>query len=619
MTIEEYDTFFNKYINTEQSNINYVKPLLINFENYLNSIINDNDWFRNINKQTKKEATKEGLENTIATLTRYMNIIHDYYARINHDIIKINIDINFYFVDIMTTAIIILYSYIYHNNIFEVKQHDMDMFKNYYKSILLFFMKRIIRFCYNNYNIIKDNELLFKFKDIIYNKEPRCVRHVKSQTAVIIPFITKISVFYKIFPLNTRYVTMPKYTSICWFVSFIVSVTYSDKNKQLLLKKSTENNLNYKKDTDISKLTANEIFTTLIYKIISEITENTKTYDMIEETKMNELNIYLKETPIKCLIKLINEYIDTVDKTQLSHEYSFIKEYIENNNKEFIRYELNDYEKFGNFGISGPYYFFLNLLYRFLNINSLYLIQADDKTYTYDVDNKTPEVILINTQSKFLGENLMLSHKSTSTTKIDYTDITSNINYNKPNKCIKYNDNIYELDYILYGSDITNSWDNIGHSIVALTYDKEEYFYDSRYYISEYTYKGNTLRYPCPLLKKKWKDDYYKNNSHFCVKKCFHTDINVRSPLYLKTIDLSEENICYKSNTNIICCYVKVSEVSEISGGNKDYKITNNKIEFQYKNKKYIRNIYINSKKKYVKLNNEYILLSKIKSYLMKS
>jgi hypothetical protein len=53
----------------------------------------------------------------------------------------------------------------------------------------------------------------------------------------------------------------------------------------------------------------------------------------------------------------------------------------------------------------------------------------------------------------------------------------------------------------------------------------------------------------------------------------------------------------------------------------KDYllKSLNNKIEFQYKNKKYIRNIYINSKKKYVKLNNEYILLSKIKSYLMKS
>jgi len=609
MTIEEYDTFFNNYNIKVESDINDVEKLLNNFENYLNSILRDNNWFRNIDKLSKDPPTKEVLENTIKNLTKYMNIIHDYYVKIDHDIIKKNIDINFHFVDIMTTAIIILYSYVYHNNIFELKSHDMDMFKNYYQSIFLFFMKKIIEHCYYIDIKIEDEELLFKFKDIIYNKEPSCRRVVATQTRLIVNFINKISIFYKIAPLNTRYVSMPKYTGICWFVSFIVGITYSDKNKQLLLKKIPENSLNYKKKTDISELTANEIFTTLIYRIIVKITENTKTYDMIDETEMNELNIYLKETPIKFLIKLINEYIDTTDKTKLSHEYSFIKEYIENN-KIFKPYKLNEYEQLGDVGIRESDYFFLNLLYRFLNINSLYLIQADDKTYTYDVANTNPEVILINTQTKFLGENLMLNHKITST-QINYTDITSNINYDKPNKCITYNDNIYELDYILYGSDIYNSWNNAGHAIVALTYNNEEYFYDSRYYIREYTYNGKTLRYPCPLLKKKWKDDYYTHNGHFCVKKCFHTDINARSPLYLNTKNLSEENICYKSNTDIICCYVKVPETS---GGNINYKITNNKIEFQYKNKKYIRNIYINSKKKYVKLNNEYILLSKIKS-----
>ena len=61
---------------------------------------------------------------------------------------------------------------------------------------------------------------------------------------------------------------MPKYTGICWFVSFIVGITYSDKNKELLLNKSTINNVNCKKDIDIFKLSAKEIFTTLIYRII---------------------------------------------------------------------------------------------------------------------------------------------------------------------------------------------------------------------------------------------------------------------------------------------------------------------------------------------------------------
>jgi hypothetical protein len=48
-------------------------------------------------------------------------------------------------------------------------------------------------------------------------------------------------------------------------------------------------------------------------------------------------------------------------------------------------------------------------------------------------------------------------------------------------------------------------------------------------------------------------------------------------------------------------------------GGNSNYKKTNNKVEFTYKNKKYSRVIYINAKnKKYVRLNNEYLLLSKL-------
>ena len=82
------------------------------------------------------------------------------------------------------------------------------------------------------------------------------------------------------------------------------------------------------------------------------------------------------------------------------------------------------------------------------------------------------------------------------------------------------------------------------------------------------------------------------------VLKLIKSVINPRSNLYLKTKDLSEENICYKRTDDIICCYVKITK--NTTGGSKYYKFTNNKVEFQYNN-------------------NEYILLSKIKTYLKKS
>lgn len=605
-----------RYKDREPSDINDITILLLELEDYLNSIFHENSWFRQ-----KKSMQKTEIEDTIETLTKYMNIIHDYYAKNSHDIISDNIEINYYFVDIMTNAIIILYIYIYHYNIYDIDNHYiMDVFKKSYKEALIFFMQRIIDNCYiDNSKSIPTDQLMFKFKDIIYNNVPECRRYVSIQTKLITNFINKISVFYKIQPSNKRYVTMPKYTGICWFISFIVGITYSDKNKQLLLDKYKENRINIK-DEDISSLSSIEIFTTLIYTIITEITQSNKTYNNIDEQHLNELNIYLKKTPIQCLIKLINEYNEyKKNGTDIPNEYMFIKDYLDKKHNE--HYDINDYEKLGNFGIELHNYFCLNLLYKFLNITSMYLLKSGDKIYTYDTNIKNPDVILINANTNtFTGESLMSEHNRSSLNagngNINYIDITSDIEYTPLN--IMYNGNNYELDYILYGSDHYNSWNNTGHAIVALSYDNNDYFYDSRYFIREFKHRDITLRYPCPLLKKEWKQDYKNNNSDkFCIKKCFHTYINPRSTLYLKTKNLSEDNICYTINNDIICCYVKVSR--EMTGGNKYYKFTNNKVEFQYKNKKYIRNIYINSKKKYVRLNNEYILLSKIKTYLKKS
>jgi len=613
---------------TDINDINDIPILLIELEKYLNLILHDNSWFREKSSRQKssrqKEEQKKQIQETINTLTNYMNIIHDYYNKISQETISNNIDINYQFVDTMTNAIIILYTYIYHYNIFDIENHHiMDVFKTSYKDPLIFFMERIIDNCYAvSSKSIRTDELLFNFKDIIYNNEPKCPTHMKTQISVINDFINKIAIFYKIQPSNNRFVTIPKYTGICWFVSFIIGITYSDKNKQLLINKYKENQANIKNDEHISSLSSNEIFTTLIYRIITNITKDNKTYNDINIKDLNELNIYLKKTPIQCLIKLINDYIENYKEKPIPNEYIFIKEYLDDKNIEHYEpYNLNEYEKLGKFGIKLHNYFCLNLLYRFLNIKSLYLLKSGDNIYSYDTNNTDPDVILINANTNIhSGESLKDYHNLSSINAgngpINYEDITSKITYTPLN--ITYNGNNYELDYILYGSDEHNSWNNTGHAIVALSYNNKEYFYDSRYFIHEYMYNGTILRYPCPLLNTAWKEDYKNNKTgYFCIKKCFHTNINPRSNLYLKTKDLSEENICYKRTDDIICCYVKIP--TEFTGGSKYYKFTNNKVEFQYNNKKYIRNIYINSKKKYVRLNNEYILLSKIKTYLKKS
>ena len=640
-TVPNYEDLFRLYYNKKDTNINDIVELLKIFEKYLVSIYKPLHWF------SDNKKNRESYNVIINTLIKYMNIVYNYYDKIPITRISHNIDINYKFIDTMTIAIIILYSYIYQYNISSIEKHKTDepIIQNKY-STLSYMMYRIIINCYKIYIMPKKEQLLFKFKEIIYNNEPKCYIFVKQQISLVIDFIRKIKKFNEIKPSNERYITIPKYTGICWFISFIVGICYSDKNKKLLLHNKKINEINNKQNENISKLSANEIFTTLIYKIIYQITEKNKTYNNIDKKTIDELNIYLKETPIKFLIKLVNEYFESSNKKEFEEEYSFINDYILKKNYK-TPYTLNDYNKLGDFGMQQYNYFFLNILYKFLNINSLYLLKAKSKFYTYKSENKNPDIIIINkTSNEFTGERFMESHiinsKIAGYSNVKYEDITKDIVYTP--QSITYNNNNYELDYILYGSDYQNSWKNTGHAIVALNYNNKEYFYDSRYYINEYIYNGHKLRYPCPLLEKEWKKDFSSSNNKFCVKKCFHSEIEERSAFYLDAKELTEENICYTKNTDIVCCYVKVKTKHIIKEPiiktdnmvefiyktkkykhdiyintknekyikfNKEYTINNNKVVFIYKNKKYKRNIYINTKnKKYIKLNKEFILLS---------
>lgn len=605
----DYDVFFDRY-DIESSNITQVVELLKIFQIYLDSIYLE--VFR-LRFRLKSGKPQVNFKTVIDTLTKYMIIIYNYYNKIDIYTISHNIDINYHFVDTMTVAIIILYSYIYFQNISHIDSHRTDSisirYGKYTDSTLKFIMYRILTNCYTVVNTPKPNEILYKFKDIIYNSEPQCRKFIENQTNVIVDFIKKISRFNGIKPSNSRYVTIPKYTGICWFVSFVVGICYSDGNKALLLEKETINNSKIKTSEDNTTLTATEIFTTLIYRIINEITKERKTYNEIDETTMNELNIYLKKTPIQFLLKLLNDYttnnISDYDDYDLI-EYSCILKHI--NDKSYKSINLNDIDKLGDFGINNYNYCFLVVLYKLVNINSLYLLKSKDKWQVYNNVNKNPDILIVNTTSGS-EDFITTQHTNINGKKVQYIDITEDITYNTQE--ITFNGHKYELDYIIYGSDSRNSWENTGHAIVALNYDKNEYFYDSRYYISEYTYKEHTLRYPCPLIKQSWKQDYISNSAKFCVKKCFHTEINHLSQLYRNSKDLTEDDICYTSNSDMVCCYVKSKEEVKKTGG-ENLTSTRKKISFVIDNKKYERIIYIdNNGIEYIKFNKKSIRILK--------
>ena len=136
---EDFDIFFDEYSKSLTSDINTISILFKKFEVYLNSILRINDWFRRI--KDGKRVNEAAIESTITTLSKYMNIIYEYYAKIEKQEILNNIDINYYFVDVMTTAIIILYSYIYEYNIIDVDKHFlMDNITINYQGILIIIM-----------------------------------------------------------------------------------------------------------------------------------------------------------------------------------------------------------------------------------------------------------------------------------------------------------------------------------------------------------------------------------------------------------------------------------------------------------------------------------------------
>lgn len=425
---------------------------------------------------------------------------------------------------------------------------------------------------------------------------------------------------YELLRINSEtFITIPQYEPICWFISMITCMTYSDRNKKLLIQKQIINTENIKTMSNIKDYDSKIIFVSFIYYIIETITSKFKTYSKL--TDDCELFIILKETPILFLTKLIEEYKDRLlaeidddivnikEDKQFSLIRSFInsifltkpKQYITDEEKiKHLRQKCKDkiidnlgcvtnfiYKKIHKYNESGfsmkidqSNYSIIKLLYGFLNIDCLYVFKIDSKLYKliedeYDDDSdidikiNLPDVIIIDSSYIINSEKKIKENIKRNT--IEITEYIEHIT----NKNIKYNGEIYEIDYILHGTDNNETCEKCGHCISNIHYNNEEYYYNSVDSVKSLNCSESRIRIPCSLIKQEWKtkidtEQCYKLPNCNYVREYKHKNLNQGVKKFIA--NSSDDKVCFSSNVNIRICYVKQS----LLGGNK--KRTGSKI-----------------------------------------
>ena len=438
------------------------------------------------------------------------------------------------------------------------------------------------------------------------------------------------------------YITIPQYTTVCWYISILTGMCYSDNSKKLLLNRINESNYN----TNY----INDKFINIIKYIIENITNDHKRYsDNI--TDNCDFFVYFKNNLLDFLLEKLNKLRETIhneliyaptnkDK-QIIFENNFTDVFV-NNDYYFIYLLLNyiNAKKDGNYntmlsqeitisdliktnkslGINTYGYLILNTLYNIFNVNTLFIYHISDKykkfkNHKNHVDNPAdnpadnPDIIFIqeiDSSEETISDNISSSSNVENIPDITYTN-------NKDN--IIYNGNNYKLDYILYNTINTETCDittGCGHCISCIHYDNIKYYHDSRYPLHEIICNNDiNIRIPCSLIRQDWNNN---TNTYFTTDKCFTRDADISSDAFNieKKIMVSEQYI-FSNKTNLIRVYVK--DVKDVKGGgNNKYKSMHKKINIMNDKKIIERTIYIdNNKNKFIKINKQYENLSNFK------
>ena len=463
---------------------------------------------------------------------------------------------------------------------YDIRSHDIKQdtlilkYTILYRIIIIEFNKLFYRI--NETNYIRNPLGLLRhidyenIKELLLSNEKSFLNDLKKILFEILTQLYKINQQTTIIDNNT-YITIPQYEDICWFISFLTALTYSDKNKKLLMMKYDEIKSNVLDDLDkiTSETDYSIIFNTFVYYIINNVTKDFKTYNTNDIMTDCKLFDNLKKYPILFLKKLINninnfyknKIIEKIKKSEkktedvLSSLSNKMIKYYENklstdlsNIHNYIFYSvLNE-----KYGIIQLHYSVLKMFYSFLNIYCLYVYKIKDKYFKLKDDNIDYDIIIIDTNlNNYYNDYYGIQNT---------VDITAEILNQKDS--IIYNKNKYELDYLLHVTDIDKTSSDIGHSICAIHYKDEEYYYTSSSVL--YTVnckKDETIYIPCSLIKEKWKNKIDTNTCYKleeCGYNIEHKDETVDPAINDIIKNSIYDNMCFTKDTNYITCYVKV-------------------------------------------------------------
>jgi hypothetical protein len=503
---------------------------------------------------------------------------------------------------------------------FIVQSDIVFILQNIYKNICVKFNAIILGINEKN---IKFSYIKRKIDFIIKNKDDKytVIRN-------LIITINELEIKNGISLGINDYITIPQYTTVCWYISILTGMCYSDDSKKLLLNRINESNYNTGSDE-------NNTFINIIKYIIKNITNDHKRYsDNI--TDNCDFFVYFKNNLIVFLLKKLNKLRETIHNKIISASTNNDKQIIFENNFKgvfvnndyyFIYLLLNYITAKGDenydtmlsqeitiddliktnksLGINTYGYLILNTLYNIFNVNTLFIYHILNEYKKFKNPNNpddNPDIIFIqeiDSSEKTISDNIRSSSNVEDIPDISYTN-------NKDN--IIYNGNNYKLDYILYNTINTETCDittGCGHCISCIHYDNIKYYHDSRYPLHEIICNNDiNIRIPCSLIRQDWNNN---TNTYFTTDKCFTRDADISSDAFNieKKIMVSEQYI-FSNKTNLIRVYVK--DVKDVKGGgNNKYKSMHKKINIMNDKKIIERTIYIdNNKNKFIKINKQY-------------
>jgi len=571
MTEPNFSQIFNNYLK-QPSTPALLSKMIDKFEEYLSSIIIDINTlkFKEMYKNNSNENSKYSFKSLKINLEKYMTIMSTKYITM---FAKYKTTYNYYkCIYLLIIATIKIYEFIY-----IIKQSETKLYIQFistHNEPKLFF-DFIINKYFDEVNEQRVKIPIYKIDTDIQD----LYLHLYYSTVVddifsgdydilnkLNSLIKEIMNIYSTIPYKDDYITIPQYEGICWFISFLTGICYSDKNKQLLLKKFSENEANYRDiDINIDNETDPKILlTSFVYNVIKYITEKFKKYSDYPD----DCNIlsYLKNIPKKILIAFYNHYLNPEQQENIPVYFQYL--HILNDSKPLshdVKNMLAILPEFKNEVIT-MFYKCLNIvvLNLFINNNIIYIQKKDTQSYlttTYDI---IIFCAISNDEFKKYNTIYELLNIANLERPIDY------INHKK--NTIPFDNDNYNLDFITHGSDTTQKCSrNTGcaHCISAIQYNNNQYFHDSaiiRVHLNKKC-NDNEIKIPCNLVNANWLDNIHNPDYLYAIIKCNHIQFIKSSNIYYIIKEYSEGETYFSMTQKTMMFFVKKEK--QTKGGNK--------------------------------------------------